>query len=73
MKTADAAAEFLAQRRIAVTGVSRTPASHGANVVYKTLRDKGYQVVAINPNAPAVEGDPCYPDLARYRAAWTPW
>ena len=64
MKTADAAAEFLAQRRIAVTGVSRTPASHGANVVYKTLRDKGYQVAAINPNATAVEGDPCYPDLA---------
>lgn len=64
MKTADAAAEFLSQRRIAVTGVSRTPASHGANVVYKTLRDKGYEVVAVNPNATTVEGDPCYPDLA---------
>lgn len=64
MKTADAAAEFLAQRRIAVTGVSRTPASHGANVVYKALRDKGYEVAAINPNATTVEGDPCYPDLA---------
>ena len=64
MKTADAAAQFLAQRRIAVTGVSRTPASHGANVVYKTLRDKGYQVVPINPNAATVEGDPCYADLA---------
>lgn len=64
MKTAEAADQFLAQRRIAVTGVSRTPASHGANVVYKTLRDKGYQVVPINPNAATVEGDPCYADLA---------
>lgn len=58
-----AASEFLAQKRIAVTGVSRTPKDHGANVVYKRLRDRGYEVVAINPNADEVEGDRCYPDL----------
>jgi predicted CoA-binding protein len=58
-----AASEFLAQKRIAVTGVSRTPKDHGANVVYKRLRDRGYEVVAINPNAEKVEGDQCYPDL----------
>ncbi len=59
----DAAAEFLAQRRIAVTGVSRDPANHGANVVYRRLRERGYQVFAVNPNAEVVEGDPTYPDL----------
>ncbi|WP_350275748.1 CoA-binding protein [Kribbella sp. HUAS MG21] len=58
-----AAADFLAHRRIAVTGVSRTPQGHGANVVYKRLRDRGYEVFAINPNADEVEGDPCYHDL----------
>ena len=58
-----AAAEFLAKKRIAVTGVSRTPKDHGGNVVYKRLRDRGYQVFAINPNTGQVEGDPCYPDL----------
>jgi predicted CoA-binding protein len=58
-----AAAEFLAHRRIAVTGVSRNPAGHGANVVYKRLRDRGYEVFAVNPNADEVEGDPCYHDL----------
>jgi uncharacterized protein len=62
-RTKDAAAAFLAHRRIAVTGVSRTPAQHGANVVYRRLRDRGYDVVAVNPNAVEVEGDPCWPDL----------
>jgi uncharacterized protein len=60
----DAAAEFLSCRRIAVTGVSRTPAAHGGNVVYQRLRDRGYEVVPVNPNAEEVEGDRCYPDLA---------
>lgn len=59
----EAATEFLANKRVAVTGVSRTPASHGSNVVYKRLRDRGYQVFAVNPNADKVEGDTCYHDL----------
>ena len=58
-----ATAEFLAKKRIAVTGVSRAPKDHGSNVVYKRLRDRGYQVFAINPNADQVEGDKCYHDL----------
>ena len=58
-----AAAEFLANKRIAVTGVSRTPKDHGSNIVYKRLRDRGYQVFAINPNTDQVEGDRCYHDL----------
>jgi predicted CoA-binding protein len=58
-----AAAEFLASRRIAVTGVSRRPQGHGGNVVYQRLRQRGYQVFAVNPNAETVEGDPCFRDL----------
>jgi len=58
-----AAAEFLTKERIAVTGVSRSPKDHGANVVYKRLRDRGYTVFAINPNTDEVEGDRCYADL----------
>jgi uncharacterized protein len=58
-----AASEFLAKKRIAVTGVSRTPKSHGSNFVYQRLRDRGYEVFAINPNTDQVEGDQCYPDL----------
>ena len=59
----DAATEFLANKRIAVTGVSRKPKGHGSNVVYQRLRDRGYEVFAVNPNAEEVEGDPCYHDL----------
>jgi len=59
-----AAAEFLESKRVAVTGVSREPKGHGGNVVYQRLRDRGYEVFAVNPNADEVEGDPCYHDLA---------
>ena len=60
----EAAAEFLSHRRVAVTGVSRTPGSHGSNAVYKRLRERGYEVFAVNPNAEEVEGDPAYHDLS---------
>lgn len=59
----EAAGEFLATKRIAVTGVSRTPARHGSNVVYQRLRQRGYTVFPVNPNAETVEGDVAYPDL----------
>ena len=59
----DAASEFLANKRVAVTGVSRKPENHGSNVVYKRLRERGYEVFAVNPNADEVEGDPSYRDL----------
>ena len=59
----DAAAEFLSHKRVAVTGVSRTPGSHGSNVVYKRLRERGYEVFAVNPNGEEVEGDRAYHDL----------
>ncbi len=64
VKLADAAGAFLSKRRVAVTGVSRKPENHGANVVYKRLRERGYEVFAVNPNATEVEGDTSYPDLA---------
>ncbi len=59
----DAAAEFLSHKRVAVTGVSRSPENHGSNVVYKRLRERGYDVFAVNPNADEVEGDHAYHDL----------
>ena len=58
-----AASEFLANKRIAVTGVSRHPQEHGSNNVYKRLRARGYEVFAVNPNTDHVEGDKCYPEL----------
>jgi predicted CoA-binding protein len=59
----EAAAAFLASKRVAVTGVSRTPKTHGSNNVYRRLRERGYEVFAVNPNTDRVEGDRCYQDL----------
>jgi hypothetical protein len=59
-----AVADFLGGGRIAVAGVSRTPAEHSGNPVYRRLRDAGYDVVPVNPHASEVEGAPCYPDVA---------
>lgn len=59
----EAAAAFLASKRVAVTGVSRTPRTHGSNNVYRRLRERGYQVFAVNPNTGVVEGDRTYQDL----------
>jgi predicted CoA-binding protein len=59
----EAASEFLAHKRVAVTGVSREPKDHGANIVYRRFRERGYEVFAVNPNADEVEGDRCYHDL----------
>jgi uncharacterized protein len=59
----EAAAEFLARKRVAVTGVSRKPQGHGSNTVYQRLRQRGYEVFAVNPYADQVEGDTCYHDL----------
>lgn len=54
---------FLAQRRMAVAGVSRTR-QDAANLVYRRLKAQGYQVFPVNPHASQVEGDACYPTLA---------
>ena len=62
-KIKEAASEFLASKRVAVTGVSRHPKSHGSNIVYQRLRQRGYEVFPVNPNADEVEGDRCYHDL----------
>lgn len=54
--------DFLAQKRIAVAGVSRTGQAAG-NAIYRKLRDGGYKVFAVNPNAEEIEGDRCFHDL----------
>ncbi|MCA1781308.1 MAG: CoA-binding protein [Intrasporangiaceae bacterium] len=63
-RIADAAETFLQSRTIAVTGVSRDPKGEASNGIYRRLRERGYAVFAVNPQAAEVEGDPAYPDLA---------
>ena len=43
--------DFLAQKHIAVAGVSRSKENQGvANLIYRKLRDSGYTVFAVNPH-----------------------
>ena len=62
-KATELIAEFLRGRRFAVVGVSRGRES-AANPVFRKLRDSGYEVFPVNPNAAEVEGTRCFPDLA---------
>ena len=54
--------DFLAQKKIAVVGVSRTKTKFG-NAIYKELKQKGYDVYAVNPHISTFDDDPCYADL----------
>jgi predicted CoA-binding protein len=53
---------FLQQKSIAVLGYS-SQGNQPANLIYKKLKDNGYQVFAVNPKADQVEDVPCYPDV----------
>src|SRR5262247_3773798 len=56
--------DFLAQKRIAVAGVSRNNGHHAAaNLIYRRLKKTGHDVFAVNPNMRTFEGDICYADL----------
>ena len=54
--------DFLAQKKIAVVGVSDKRET-GCNSNYKKFKDAGYQVYAVNPHISTYDGAPCYPDL----------
>ncbi|MEM2986551.1 MAG: CoA-binding protein [Nitrososphaerota archaeon] len=55
--------EFLNKNNvIAIVGVSRDPEKYGYKV-YKDLKEAGYKVYPVNPNASEILGDKCYPNL----------
>jgi len=54
--------DFLAQKKIAVVGVSDKRET-GCNLAYKNFKEKGYQVYAVNPRMTSFDGAPCYSDL----------
>lgn len=57
--------DFLAQKRIAVAGVSRENSKHpAANLIYRRLKTTGHEVFAVNPKLQSFEGDRCYANVA---------
>ena len=61
-KIDDMVKEFLAQKKVAVVGVS-DKRDTGCNMAYNRFKENGYDVFAVNPRISEFEGDPCYPDL----------
>jgi predicted CoA-binding protein len=56
-------AAFLAGKRVAVAGVSRS-GTQPANAILRKLRDCGFDAIPVNPHADQLEGTTCYRDLA---------
>ena len=50
---------FLAQKRIAMVGISREPKSISV-ALFKELCRRGYDIVPVNPKAPSVNGHRCF-------------
>ena len=50
---------FLSFKKIAIAGVSRDPKKFG-HVVFKQLREKGFEVFPINPGTDNIAGVPCF-------------
>lgn len=56
--------DFLAQKRIAVAGVSRHEGNHpAAHLIYQRLKKHGHEVFPVNPNMQSFDGARCYPNL----------
>lgn len=56
--------DFLAQKRIAVAGVSHDNSHHPVgNLIYHRLKKTGHDVFPVNPNMQSFEGDRCYPNV----------
>jgi predicted CoA-binding protein len=53
---------FLAQKKIAVVGVS-DKRDTGCNLAYNKFKENRYQVFPVNPRISEFEGETCYPDL----------
>ncbi len=54
--------DFLAQKTIAVVGVSDKRET-GCNSNYEKFKSTGYRVYPVNPHIQQFKGDRCYPDL----------
>jgi predicted CoA-binding protein len=54
--------EILALRNFAVVGASRDTGKFGYKV-YRALKQSGYNVYPVNPNAETIDGDQVYPLL----------
>ncbi len=63
MTTIQSVNDFMAQKNIAIVGVSRKKQKFG-NAIYKELEKKSFTLYPVNPNMEDYNGKKCYPDIA---------
>lgn len=54
--------EFLAAEPVAMAGVSRNPKKFGF-AAFRELKEKGMNIIPVNPNATEIHGVKVYPDI----------
>jgi hypothetical protein len=62
MASKQAVDTFVAQKHLAVVGVSRSGKKFG-NMAYRELKSRGYQVYPVHPSAQTLEGDRAYASM----------
>ena len=66
--------DFLAQKRIAVAGVSRQNGAHpAANLIYRRLKSTGHEVFAVNPTSKPSSPIDAIPTCSPSPAGWMAW
>ncbi len=55
--------DFIALKNLAIVGVSRSGKKFG-NAIATEMRQRGYNMFIVHPEAREIDGQPCYPDLA---------
>ncbi len=59
MTTLNEINKFLEPKKMAIAGVSRNPKKFGG-AIFKELKEKGFDLYPINPNAIEIQGVKCY-------------
>lgn len=55
--------EFIGGKRYAILGVSRAGNKFG-NMVFTEMKQRGYQMYIVHPEAAEIQGETCYPNMA---------
>ncbi len=61
-----AVVDFLQAKRLAIVGVSRSGKKFG-NAIYTDLKNRGYQLFIVHPEAKEINGERCYASLAELK------
>ena len=63
MNTLQDVKDFVSRKTLALAGVSRNEKAF-SHMAFRELRQRGYRLFPVNPNARSIDGETCYASLA---------